>query len=308
MAEVSVPKGATASDIICHLNFTYGTKFDVREFDVIPQEDGDLPELYKVKAKADNLAYTGEFDVFVDLERMPLAARLLVTDLDGFGYPNSDIPSPNNPIQTTATRQAGSTFYNSFIKDYGDLKLSIELDMGGNVRPQTPYQVLDRADGVRQMAWRYSNQGSSTAAVTVTASKDGVALKNSQILEDYDVSIIEIGAAGVGPEMKLSLADQVGTSAPFKSDSGLLYPLRTTITPAATFRVSMAVGLGAQPAAGSYPHVARTQAGVNYISATGGGSTSWYRGGAMIFRLKLKHRRNPNKPDFFIDFPVNFYV
>jgi len=86
-AEVSLPKGATAADLICHLNFTYDLKFDVNEFDVVPQEDGELPELYKVTAKAGNMAYVGSVDVFADLDRMPLSARLLTTDLNGFKYP-----------------------------------------------------------------------------------------------------------------------------------------------------------------------------------------------------------------------------
>lgn len=85
-AEISLPKGATPSDLVCHLNYTYGTAFKVDEFDVVPLEDGELPELYEMKAKAENLAYTGTLQVFADLERMPLSARLTVTDLNGFGY------------------------------------------------------------------------------------------------------------------------------------------------------------------------------------------------------------------------------
>lgn len=85
--EVSVPKGATKEDIVCHLNYTYGMKFDSREFDLLPQEDGELPELFILKAMPSNLAYTGQFDLKVDLDRMPLAARLTVTDLNGFSYP-----------------------------------------------------------------------------------------------------------------------------------------------------------------------------------------------------------------------------
>ena len=85
-AEISLPKGATPSDLVCHLNYTYGTAFKVDEFDIKPLEDGELPELYEMTAKAENLAYTGTLQVFADLDRMPLAARLTVTDLNGFGY------------------------------------------------------------------------------------------------------------------------------------------------------------------------------------------------------------------------------
>ncbi|QNR51824.1 hypothetical protein Xoosp14_133 [Xanthomonas phage Xoo-sp14] len=85
-AEISLPKGATPSDLVCHLNYTYGTAFKVDEFEIKPLEDGDLPELYEMKAKAENLAYTGTLQVFADLDRMPLSARLTVTDLNGFGY------------------------------------------------------------------------------------------------------------------------------------------------------------------------------------------------------------------------------
>lgn len=98
-AEISLPKGATPSDLVCHLNYTYGTAFKVDEFDIIPLEDGELPELYEMKAKAENLAYTGTLQVFADLDRMPLSARLTVTDLNGFGYYSESIPSLNNVIE-----------------------------------------------------------------------------------------------------------------------------------------------------------------------------------------------------------------
>jgi len=97
-AEISLPKGATTSDLVCHLNYTYGTAFKVDEFDIKPIEDGELPELYEMTAKADNLAYTGTLQVFADLDRMPLSARLTVTDLNGFGYYSESIPSLNNII------------------------------------------------------------------------------------------------------------------------------------------------------------------------------------------------------------------
>jgi len=305
---VSVPKEATAADIICHLNFTYDLNFKVDEFDLLPQEDGAIPEPYKLRAKANNLAYTGEFPLFVDLERMPLSARILVTDLDGFGYPNSDIPSPNNPIQVQVpTRSSGSSYYAAFTKDYGDLQLKIELGMGGNTPPAIPVRVLDRTDGVRQMAWRYSNQGSSTASIEVTASKGGVALKTAAILDDYDISVIEIGTLGEGPEMKVILAEANGTGAPLRSDDGLTYPIRFNAAPTNNFAMRMLVDVGSsQPAVGTYARILRDTYGVGYGSATGGGSTWYYRRGQMIYRLKLKHRRNPNKPDFFIDFPVEF--
>lgn len=118
-AEVSVPKAATPADIICHLNYTYGTKFDVNEFTVTPVEDGELPELYKVEALANNLAYSGTFDVFVDLERMPLSARILTTDLNGFKYPNAGEPSLNNVI------------YND-----NETSLSQLVNIGAYARPQ----------------------------------------------------------------------------------------------------------------------------------------------------------------------------
>ncbi|QNR51822.1 putative virion structural protein [Xanthomonas phage Xoo-sp14] len=122
-AEVSVPKAATPADIICHLNYTYGTKFDVNEFTVTPVEDGELPELYKVEALANNLAYSGTFDVFVDLERMPLSARILTTDLAGFRYPNADEPSLNNVIyHANETGLAGITQLGAYSEPPADVR------------------------------------------------------------------------------------------------------------------------------------------------------------------------------------------
>jgi len=121
---VSVPKDATAADIICHLNFTYDMSFKVDEFELLPQEDGGIPEPYKLRALPNNLAYTGEFPLFVDLERMPLAARILQTDLDGFHYPNADVPSMNNVIYTDSP--IVNNLQNRF-GDNGDVKLEIEV-------------------------------------------------------------------------------------------------------------------------------------------------------------------------------------
>lgn len=125
-AEVSVPKAATPADIICHLNYTYGTRFDVNEFTVTPVEDGELPELYKVEALANNLAYSGTFDVFVDLERMPLSARILKTDLNGFMYEDPSRPSWRNPVVTEGPLEvAGLAYQKKWTVTNADLNVEL---------------------------------------------------------------------------------------------------------------------------------------------------------------------------------------
>ncbi|QNR51821.1 putative virion structural protein [Xanthomonas phage Xoo-sp14] len=121
---VSVPKEATAADIICHLNFTYDLSFKIDEFELLPQDDGAIPEPYKLRAKGNNLAYTGEFPLFVDLERMPLSARILKTELEGFHYPNADVPSWNNVIYTDGPIVDGLQTYGA---NNGDVVLDIQM-------------------------------------------------------------------------------------------------------------------------------------------------------------------------------------
>lgn len=153
-AELSAPKGATKEDIVCHLNFTYDLKFTASEFDLTAVEDGELPELFKLKAKEGNLAYTGEMDIFVDLDRMPLSARLLKTDLNGFRYPNADEPSLNNVVyklnETSLTRLGNIGAWSTPPTDLRDEWLTgmksanngeLFIYVGADVSTNTPQQI-----------------------------------------------------------------------------------------------------------------------------------------------------------------------
>ncbi|QNR51823.1 hypothetical protein Xoosp14_132 [Xanthomonas phage Xoo-sp14] len=196
-AELSAPKGATKEDIVCHLNFTYDLKFTASEFDLTAVEDGELPELFKLKAKEGNLAYTGEMDIFVDLDRMPLSARLLKTDLNGFRYPNADEPSLNNPVvrpnvrSTWAPRQNGNTWgYDEATN--GELFLGFRglsrkpADSTGSY----PGHPADPVTGRRSLyGWRYTSPSNVTSStgweVWVGLRYEGKTPR--QLMEDYDI-------------------------------------------------------------------------------------------------------------------------
>jgi len=197
-AEISAPKGATPSDIICHLNFTYGTKFDVSEFDVTPIEDGELPEVYAVKAKADNLAYTGQFEIFVDLERMPLAARIENTDLNGFMYPNKDRPSLNNPVffkDVDGMWNDGGGQDNKLGYDRGEnseivLGLRTSNTNGGWQQSRYPIGVKYGAGGEprRLTTWQETNGNLTQAASwNVHVGLRYIGKTVVELMEDYDV-------------------------------------------------------------------------------------------------------------------------
>jgi len=197
-AEISVPKGATPADIICHLNFTYGTKFDVTEFKVTPVEDGDLPELYKVEALDNNLAYGGTFDVFVDLERMPLSARILQTDLNGFMYPNADRPSLNNPVffkDVDGAWNDGGAQDNKLGYDRGEnsevvLGLRTSNTNGGWQQSRYPIGVKYGPAGEprRLTTWQETNGNLTQAASwNVLVGLRYVGKTVVELIEDYDV-------------------------------------------------------------------------------------------------------------------------
>lgn len=96
---LSIPENATKEDLFCHLNFSYGLSFAADEFDITPSVEATTrPAQFTIKAKANNLAYTGEVVVYTDNERVHLEERLTISDLKGFTYPNADTPSPNNVV------------------------------------------------------------------------------------------------------------------------------------------------------------------------------------------------------------------
>ena len=224
-AEVSLPKGATAADLICHLNYTYDLKFDVAEFDVVPLEDGDLPELYKVTAKAGNMAYVGSVDVFADLDRMPLTARLTVTDLNGFKYPyrgpaldnvvytpDTDFSmygnfgyysAPADPVLKSTYRRGVTSGSNGEVIGYMAMEVptydpSLPANQSGVGRFYGPRDAVDGTVVFPQV--RASDQQPNAAPVLLVGimDVDGTPLVTKDILERYDITLKTLSSNGNG--------------------------------------------------------------------------------------------------------------
>ena len=184
---VSVPKEATAADIICHLNFTYDLSLKVDEFELLPQDDGAIPEPYKLRAKGNNLAYTGEFPLFVDLERMPLSARILKTELEGFHYPNADVPSWNNVIYTDGPI---ANNFQTYSANNGDVVLDIQL----LAYPITyPTAINGDPKGAGLTVGGPIGSGSYRFPMVYAGAKAADGRSFVQLMEDYDFSL-EMGS------------------------------------------------------------------------------------------------------------------
>ena len=177
-AELSAPKGATKEDIVCHLNFTYDLKFTASEFDLTAVEDGELPELFKLKAKEGNLAYTGEMDIFVDLDRMPLSARLLKTDLNGFMYEDPTRPSWRNPVVAEGPLEvAGLAYQKKWTVTNADL--NVELLFYTNDGTMTYSDVTKTLTFSRANNFTYMG-------ITLTP-RESMTL--AKLMEEYDVEV-----------------------------------------------------------------------------------------------------------------------
>lgn len=89
---VYVPvEGDTTDALIPALNARYGTDFEPSDFVSTPLVVSDQPQIVTLTATPGNVAYIGSFELTYAERSDDLDSVVLITTLDGFNYPNTDL-------------------------------------------------------------------------------------------------------------------------------------------------------------------------------------------------------------------------